>query len=338
MMRLETTAQMRNPGVGEDEGVFRPAEQSFSAFSERTAGKILAVAEERSFSRMAFAAGRARTLCAVLDGDALPLFGFPDGVGGIFAMGSASLMRSARLFAALRRVPCLLVPTDSTFDGVFGEEGEVCCAGERVLFPLAKAEVCIDEEAAKASLPEGYARLLLMQLATLEGFALSLFRKTPFEEQFSDRLEDLGGREILRLNYALAQKRRFHGEGEALALAYPEDGGMKAFTQLLALYGAFFSRGHVRRRLVPHYEKGELPPTPEELLSFSFTLEMHRGELMKRTAQIEKKYPSYLRHYRALCGRNCEMGYGKRQLKALPQTAKEGLCAIIRDFGLLEEL
>lgn len=356
-MRLaEHSVPMINPEEGNGYGgglSFCPINNSVKEFASRTAGKLLVVSDGTSYYALAWAASLPRTISVVLDGeDALPLFTMPDGVGGVFAAGNANTLRTARLFAQVRRIPCTVAPTQSSMDGVFEERGMVC-AGERLEFPLATAEVVCDLALLKPTLAEGYARLLLGRLALFEARALALFvgGNAPDGERFrllqcSDH--ELSAEEIVRTNAFL---RRHEGAytGEGIVLAEHcggEHAAFRAFWALSALYAAFFKRGRPRKYVVPDYAKraeragvpllAAEPPTAEEFARRAFIFERRRGDLLRELELILRGRSANLRRYNSYAQTPCTANGRRDMLYTLPELAPNGLSAIIRDFGLME--
>ena len=350
MLLADVTVPKRNPadgkGYGEDGGFsFCPSGECAARFAERTAGKILLVLDKKSCAALSFASRMPRVMTVVIEGNALPLFSMPDVVGGVLAAGGADTLKSARLLAKVRRTPCMLLPAESAFDGVFCKEGEVGLDGEKLSFPLAEAEVCVDRALIAPSLAEGYARLLLDRLALFEQRALSIFDRTPAPSErryalLAD-LNGIGAEEILQKNAAL---RRTEGDGigEGIVLAR-RSSSFGAFCALTALYTAFFRCGQPRHYVVADYAARArragvppvLPPTEEDFTRRSLALGGRRAEFLRELGFITRNMATYRRNYLSFGGK--EEKVPPAELSALPERAA-GLSAVVRDFGLLEEL
>ena len=139
------------------------------------------------------------------------------------------------------------------------------------------------------------------------------------------------------------------GEGRTLAELY--DGSSFAVLQaqraLSALYYAFLRRGSPRRYAVPDYRARAAAsqvsyaqlriPDAAEYASRAIMLERVRGELLAEILHLRSAHAAQLRAIRA---------YTRADLPApdlslltrLPELAPDGLCAVLRDFGLLEIL
>ena len=113
-MQFGLSAPKRNADGGYMCSVREGTERMFG----RTAGKVLVLAQGEAFSRIAFASRTSRALTVLWEGDALALFSLPE-VGCVLASGGQDVLCAARFFAAVRRVPCALFPTQATLDGVF---------------------------------------------------------------------------------------------------------------------------------------------------------------------------------------------------------------------------
>lgn len=349
MLLANRTLPKTNPADGKRYGAeggfsFCPSGECAARFAERTAGKLLLVLDKKSCAALSFVSRMPRVMTVVTEGDALPLFSMPDGVGGVLAAGDGNTMKSARLFANVRRVPCMLLPVESAFDGVFCKEGEVGLDGETRSFPLAEAEVCVDRTLIAPSLAEGYARLLLSRLALFEQRALAVFDRTPApsERRFA-LLTDLNGTDaetILRKNAALRMEGDDAGEGIVLARRSSVFG---AFCALTALYTAFFRCGEPRKYVVADYAARArragvppvLPPTEEEFTRRSLVFGGRRAEFLRELGALTRNLHSYRRNYFSLGGKETKVP--PAELLTLPERAA-GLSAVIRDFGLLEEL
>ncbi len=331
------------PSAAENGLEFCTLKEKIFSFFARTSGKILLVADRHAFPSVAFAARSPRIVSAVGE-DALPLFAMPE-TAGVIAAGGENVLRAARLYAALEKVPCLIFPSGCELRGAFESTGAKI-KGEFVSYPLADAEVCIDESLVGASQAEGYAGLLLCRLALFEQKALMRFDggEQPSEEAFRI-LMDPGGpglKEILLKNAAL--RRMKFGEGEGAVLA-KHCGNFAAFEALVSLYIAFFRCGSPRKFLVPDYgaraEAAGIPfaamriPTEEDYTRRALVLGGRRAEFLRDLDMIDRNKATYCRNYRSLGGITARVP--GEELKTLPERSN-GLSAIIRDFGLMEKI
>lgn len=339
----ELSAPKRNPEVFGRAESFLSLQEIVPAFFRRTAGRTLFVSDEEAFPKIAFAARMPRAVNVVVERDALPLFGMPE-AAGVFAVGGADVMRAARFYAAVRRVPCVLFPTESELYGAFGQ-GTVPLKGDKLEYPLADGEVYFDKTLFSDA-AEGYAGLLLSRLALFERKALFLFDggEKPSEEAFGILMdaEEPDLKEILLKNAALRRMNFEKGEGEILARSM---GNFAAFETLMKLYVAFFRCGSPLKYAVPDYEArakaagvsyfGMRIPTEEVFTRRALVLGGRRAEFLRELSLISKKSATYRRVYRSLGGKPAAAK--TEPLKTLPERSN-GLSSVIRDFGLLEKL
>lgn len=347
----------KNPIEGERyegrEPEFAEEENSVRERLALTGGKTLLVFDGLD-PVFAEAACGPRAIAVVFDGDSLPLFSMPDGVSRVLASGDAALLQAARYFAEIRGVPCVLYPVHAALDGVLEERGTVRIGREEREVPLKAAEgVICDRSKFKGTIPEGYARLLLARLAALEGEALAYFSgmEQP-EKRIAEQAADLTAEGIILANFRQREKERNGfpaGEGKALAALLKEHGERypfwRAYLQLSALYAAFFEKGKPRRYFTPDYRKraasaGEAVftvPTAEEYVLRAMTLERIRASFARAAAAISDEREEQAKIMSALAGEVVLRRAGElKYLKILPERAPDGLCAVIRDFGLME--
>ncbi len=338
----DLSAPKKNPSMGDGAESFCSVRDMTAAFFRRTAGKVLFVSDEGSFPEIAPAARTPRAVSAVIGRDALPLFAMPE-TSGVFAVGGADVMRAARLYASVRRVPCVLFPTQSELFGVFGQES-VAVKDVSFGYPLAEGEVYLDERLF-SDVAEGYAGLLLCRLALFERRALFLFDggERPSEEAFGVLMgaDEPSLRDVLLKNAAL-RRSGITGEGAYLAA---EVGNFSAFDALMRLYVAFFRCGSPRKYAVPDYgaraRAAGVPfaemsvPDEETYARRALVLSGRRADLLRELSLISQKNATYCRVYRSFGGKIRTVGAEK--LKYLPEKTN-GLSAVIRDFGLLEKL
>lgn len=360
-MRLDLSVPKMNAvgADGEDGPFWSPVREGAERFLRRTAGKALILSDGEAFSSLACAARLSRAVTVLWDGDALALFALPE-VGCVLASGGREVLAAARFFAGVRRVPCILFPREASLDGAYEICARVRLSGEEREVGLADAEIVFDEELLAPSLGEGYARLLLSRLALFEARAVGLICRRPFGGEAYERAfaaldpvrGELPARAVVEKN---ALMRRLEqdgvpvGEGRTLAELY--DGSSFAVLQaqraLSALYYAFLRRGSPRRYAVPDYRARAAAsqvsyaqlriPDAAEYASRALMLERVRGELLAEILHLRSAHAAQLRAIRA---------YTRADLPApdlslltrLPELAPDGLCAVLRDFGLLEIL
>ena len=343
---------------GQSDGLtFCSVEDGVRSFlSAHAAGKALFVADGGSYPMFAPVTAP-RAVFAVLDSsDALPLFAMPDEVSCVLAAGGADTLVAARVFAAVRGCACALFPTEATLDGALCRSTEVNIGGVRGQTELAPAEVYCDLARMKSGLARAYCRLLLTRLALVEERAVSVLRRRArgenFENVYGMLLElDHSPKSLVSLN---ARVRRAESDGfpagEGVTLARLTGGNLpewRAFRVLLALYRTFFRKGKARRYFVPDYaarcalagaEYGAQEiPTAAEYAHRALALEKFRAEFVRETDAVVRGREGYLRTLRALAGSYFDET-GVCPLKILPEKVPDGLSAIIRDFGLMEEL
>lgn len=333
-----------------------PLEEGVKAFLADRAGKALFVSDRGAADKFAAFAQDRRAICLVSESDALPLFFMPDSVSCVLAVGGKEILCAARFFAELRHIPCLLFPTDAALYGVFGKSGEVTLGSERSEMPLAEGAVCVDLALVSPSLPRAYAGLLLSRLAIFETRVTRLLRKETgsFEEAYAilAPIGELTPAEIVDTN-ARVRELEFRGlpagEGKVLSRLYGDRGGSmpewRAFRELTALYAALLSKGRPRRYFVPDYAaravNAEIPywkqtvPTREEYAALAIAFERARAGLYAELCNLAGRMGTYERALRAYAPLP-RLDGDLQTLKILPEHAPGGLCAIARDFGLME--
>lgn len=362
MVLAEVTLPKINPEETGAENLgglfFCPLGKAVERTLPRFAGKILFVSDARSLGLFAPYACSMRAISVVFEADALPLFSMPDGVGAVFAVGGGETVKAARFFAKVRRVPCVLFPTEGDLHGVTEETGEILLCGQRTRVSLADGEAYIDLSLTAPSHAEAFASLLLARLALIEEHALRVFTRADkpamFEKAFalSETARCAGEEEIVRRNYELRrleQKGAPAGEGRTLVRLYGEAGESypvwRAFCSLSALYSAFFECGKPRRYIVPDYsERAENAQT-----GYWRTVVPSAKEYALRANMLERMRGSFCAELRALLNRKeqfmqtfCSLAHTAppelsfEQLRYLPEHCPKGLSAYIRDFGLME--
>lgn len=318
-------------------------------FVRGRAGKALLLSDGVSYGALAPHSLAPRTLFLVLDGDdALPLFALPDEIACVAAVGGATVMRVARFFAEVRGIPCLLAPTDAMQDGVYERRAYVTIDGVPSSVFLKNAQTVCDETLFASSLNRAAYRVLLARLALLEGRALARFsgeEASPFAERAYAVLS--APQSVLQKNAAL---RRLEceglscGEGVPLAaLLSCENPEYAAYRALYALYRAFFVCGKPRRYVAPDYRaraaRAGVPyaaiaiPTEAEYARRALALERMRGACADELARINREGSAEL----AYAGGLPDPARLKDALFSLPERGG-GLTAVIRDFGLMEDI
>ncbi len=365
-VRKMTPAAQNGTPDGEECGlIFCRIEEGLARVREEVPiGTLFLVADEEGFSFFSPYAGAPRMFNMVTDGaDALPLFSAPDGVTCICAAGGTNLLRCARYFAEINRIPCYLFPAFASCDGAEEESGEVCVGSTKSEFPLAPARVMCDISAVKG-VSAAYARILISRLALFEQRVLRAFCGAEtgdlYERAYVAALsvnEESTLKELISANAALRRlegRGMYAGEGIALARMLEKDGAdnpeWQAYMQLSALYAAFFKRGEPRRYFVPDYalralragegESGYLRakiPTPNEYAFRAIALEKMRALFLHELEALLGKREAQARKFRLLNGGGTErMENVLYRLRYLPEYEPKGFCAVIRDFGLME--
>lgn len=350
MQFAENTVRMRNEEEEYGGGGlhFIAAQEGARQFlSGCGAGKILVVSDSESYKTLAQTALAPKALSLVYDGDALALFSMPDGVGSVLAAGGEDVLRAARYFALVRRVPCAVFPSSGTLFGAFEEQGEVTLCSEKRTVPLAEAHVYFDLKG-NYSLSEAYAQVYLTALARFEQDTLAEFGlcpKTPYPKiKLGTGYPDQA--DLIAQNAALRREERDGapaGEGRILARLHASDGNKRpvyrAFTELVALYYAFFKCGKPRKYFICDYAarakaagtpySATIVPTPQEYAMRALALEKMRSQKLfeiKEILQFWQQGPFFLKQAASLVD--------LKRLKFLPEHGG-GLSAVIRDFGLL---
>ena len=344
----------KSPPCGEryeGEISFQSEEESVKEQFALSAGRTLLVfdGEDRAF---AAAACNPKAIAVVFDGDCLPLFSMPDGVSRVLATGDEATLRAARYFSEIRGAACTLYPKHAALEGAFEAQGRGRLGGEVKKVPLTcDAEVVLDKEMLKESLPEGFARCLIARLAAIEGEALKELggEKTTLQAEFPASIE---AEEIVLANARQRKKEQAGfpvGEGKKLSELLKERGekypAWRAYLQLSALYAAFFEKGKPRRYFTPDYRKraeeaGDAffsVPSAEEYVLRAMALERIRSPFARASAALSDEREEFAKIMTALAGEPVSLKAGElRNLKILPERAPLGLSAVIRDFGLME--
>lgn len=348
-MRLaDRLLQKMNDGENGRESLhFVRAEEGARQFlSCNRAGKPFVIADTENYKKLARFAVNANALSLVYDGDALALFSMPDGVGSVFCVGGEDVLRAARYFSLVRRVPCALFPSSGTLYGAYESTGEITLCGQQKKVPLAEGEVYFDLDGG-FSLSEAYAQVYLCALARFEERALADFGVAGCVERSEIKLEAFPDRaDLVALNARLRREESCGapaGEGKVLADLYRKDKNkrpvFRAFTELMALYYAFFKCGIPRKYYIPDYaarakavgaEYCNLKiPTPQEYAMRAFALEKMRSLKLSELKTILESWQKS-----RFCIRQSASLVNLEFLKYLPEYGG-GLTAIIRDFGLL---
>ena len=321
---------------------FTDARTGAEAFLSGRAGKALVLAEDAAFCAMLPAVRSPRAISVLWEGEALGLFALPE-VCCVLAAGGADVMRAARFFAAVRRIPCALFPVSAALDGVFTAAGEAGAPPS--------AEIVCDEALMASSAGEGYARILLARLALFEARAAGMLRRAPFGGEAYERAfghSDIRGEpqllEIVRRNAAL----RICGaagapRGES---AYMQGPAYARWRTLTALYHAFFAAGEPRRYFVPDYAARAAAagvgyaalriPSPQEYAARAIRFEQLRGMLLTELKALTARRTEHERALRTLGA--AVPAPDLKLLRGLPERAEEGLTPLIRDFGLMDAL
>ena len=318
----------------EEEIIFSSTEEGVRQALECSAGKVLLLSDDGSFSSFATFP---RALSLIFDGDVLPLFSMPDGISRVLASGGEETLVAARYFAEVRGIPCRVFPSNAALFGVFERRGEVFLGDDRALSPLAECDAVCDMSRLEASLADAYARLLLARLALFEAKALTAFGipREAEETALPETKEEivLGNARLRRAE----SRGAYAGEGAALArlLQDEELPCRTAYHLLTSLYAAFFEYGKPRRYFTPDYrvraaEAGTVPCVPTRDLA----LERMRAHFAKEIGRELKNRDRDCAMFRTPLRGDFERRM--KILKQLPEYAKNGLSAIIRDFGLME--
>lgn len=353
-MQLDLSVPKKNAvsvADGEDGLLLCSAREGMERALSAAAGRALVLADGSSFSSFIPASRAANTVCMLWDGDALGLFALPE-VRSVLVSGGRDAVEGARFFAAVRRIPCTVFAKDAAMDGIFSPRARVKVNGCCPDVPLAPAVAVADLSLAEGTYADAYARLLLSRLALFEARALGRIcrRETDgaaWEEAFclTDAIGTLSREQVVRRNARLRQLEAQgvpSGEGASLLARLGEKRypAATAYLTLLALYTAFFRRGVPRRYAVPAYRRSgvyaALPlPTAGEYASRALRLERARGELCAEAIHLRAGKEAQLAAMRALDA-HFDAAPALEKLNFVPECAPDGLCAVMRDFGLLE--
>ena len=333
---------------GQNELVFTDAKEGIAAqFSAFPGGKIALVSDGGSLPLFREYALSPRALSLVSEGDALPLFSLPEGVRCVIAAGGRETLLMARCFAAVRRIPCVLVPSEASLAGASEARAGVLVGGERAMHRLAPARILCDRTRLLPTLGEAYARLLTARLSSFEGRALAAFGMG--EERPAFALPEAAFEPVVRASLALPAPMQ-EGEGFVLAARLCADGEeqpfWRAYLQLTALYAAFFRFGRPRRSFVPDYSLrasrsgSDLPaevPSPGQYALRAMALERIRGRFAEEAAALAEERPAEAEKVSSLSPRPVSLRGGSTfRLRYLPEYAPGGLACVLRDFGLME--
>ncbi len=334
-MKKSQTLGQRDGGYGEPffcDG----CERALALLSYFPSGKIALVCDEAGYELFAPFAQRERVISLLFHGEGLSLFSLPDGVVAVIAAGDGALLRAARYFCAVQKIACYLCPREVCFCGVFERAGEVNLGGSISVQPLKEGEVWCD-----LSYLKGYARALsrnlLARIALFEQRALQWLTGGEGINQalFSILQNGCGeGKEaVLAISYARA---RVDTAGEGLALAnllggeFPE---WRAAEALIAVYGAFFASAPPLY-LAPRYVS--LTPLTLAQKKKIRTAFLEGERLLLREFTLVKREKERCERAFLLLGGRKERGESFSAVKELPARVPNGLCAVIKHFGLLE--
>lgn len=351
-MRLAgSSLPMKNLEGEEGAPLFYTAQTCVEAFSEARAGKTLLVTDG---SACGWIRGGGRVVTAVLaDGDPLPLFAMPE-TAGVIACGRAEVLRAARYFAELQKLPCLILPVHAALDGAFETAAAIPVDGSVGTVPLAAGTVVCDLEKLRPTAAAAYCRLLLCRLALFERRALVRFGYGEFsplcERAFSavcDPPETVRG--VTEANAVLRQTEaagRTLGEGEWLFTHFwGTMSGYEVYHMLLSAYAAFFGKAKPRKYACPDYhlraEAAGVPylrlsiPAEEELNARACAFEGMRQLCNAELRTLLEADGERRRVFRKLGGEGSAAPDLLEEWKKLPERVF-GLTAVMRDFGLLE--
>ena len=244
-------------------------------------------------------------------------------------------------------------------DGAFETSARVRLSGQEMQVRLADADVVCDLTLMHNSMAEGYARILLTRLALFEAKMLGRICRRPFggaayEEAFflTDGVHALRAEEIVKINArvrVLEEQGAPIGEGTVLRERYAGVPIPALYAQraLSAVYYAALKKGVPRRYFVPDYRAraaaagtkyaDQAVPAPSEYAARAMALERARGELLTEIVHLRREHPAQLREIRARV-RLLPFTPDLHELNCLPERAPGGLCAVLRDFGLLENI
>lgn len=341
----KTTSQTGEEGYTDDRLFFSTVEKSIiEAQKKFCGGKLLFVSDGAGFIPFSTFISSPRAISFIFDGDTLPLFSTPDGVTCVFACGSGDVLRAARYFALIRRVPCILFPRIATLDGAIYDCGWIRLGDAFAERPLGQGDVVCDMQLMKGSFHRAYATVLLARLAAFESRVLSAF-SLGSEIKYSCEI-DSSFAAVKACSHL--SKDVLRGEGFAFARLLEEEGETcpewTAYVQLTALYAAFFEKGKPRRYYTPNYnaraqavgEKVQNVPTVEEYIARAFCLERIRAKFLSEIRPFAKGFLQEEELLYSLCKERVQAGRKRKTLKYLPERYGMGLTSIIRDFGLLE--
>ena len=352
--------KMNAVGADGEEGlVLCSAVEGVETFLQNRAGKALILADGEAFSALVGASRLPRCVTLLWDGDALAPFALPD-VSCVLASGGPAVLRAARFFAAVRRLPCALFPTDASLDGAFEIRARVRLSGQEREAALADAKVYCDLSLLQNSLAEGYARLPLARLALFESRAAGLICRRPFGGEAHERAfalldgvrGELTAQQVVHMNARMRLLEREGapvGEGRALMQLYASSAQPALLAQraLSAYYYALLRCGVPRRYAVPDYRSraaaAHIPyadmriPDGETYAARALMFERVRGELLSEIMRLRAAHAAQLRAVRAFAPTRAPAP-DLTKLACLPELAADGLCAVARDFGLMENI
>ena len=337
--------------------IFCSDEEGLSRAREtRPAGRLLIVTD--AYALQAFRCCQMpRALRLVLDSDdCLPLFSSSDDASLIVASGRESTLVSARFFAQIRNIPCVLFPVSAALDGAFEKFGNIRLGEVSGRVPLADATVCCDPELLAPSLGQSYMRLLLSRLALIEAKALkglgvnqgaAQAQERAYQALLSIKFKTLDFEDVVQKNARIRRCERdgmAMGEGRVLAREIGYCGEEQAFFLLSALYSAFFTRGKPRLR-VPDYAARaraasaayatQRVPTVQEFARRAALLERIRAEMAEEIERFLEGGTHFKKNFYTLTGRAPVGVQSTEPLQRLPELG-EGLSSLIRDFGLMD--
>lgn len=329
----------KKPAMGQSYSLrIAPARTAVASFLARTAGKAVIVTDGFLLARLSAVSAAPRTLFVLFDGDALPLFSMPDGVGAVIAAGGAAALRAARFYAAMQHAACLVLPSEASLFGAVEREGEVKIDGEERTVPLAESEIVCDPSDMAPSFAAAYGEILLSRLAEFERGVLTAWGlPAPREGMGVWRPAPFGAIAVLAVNAALRRGGQV-GEGAVLART---SGSLAAYRALSVAYRAFFECGKPRLAVADYRARAAragvryadlVIPTAEEISRRASLFERLRGKFLGELDWIARADEAHFAAIRALGG-EIPPAAPQEALSTLAERAG-GLHAVMRDFGL----
>lgn len=298
-------------------------------------------------------------------------FAFPENINLVVIFGGEELIESARYFASIRGIKCVVICTSADCKGIFSETVKVNIFDEVSRFPAEIPELLFFDEKniAKEGIKSAYVDLAVHSAVLVE----KKFSRLVLEKRIDDELYDLALDNYLNLTDITASfnpirslfeqcfrseylRRKGFYDTESCYLwdNLNEREKFAAFDKITELFTLFFRYGRKRKSAAPDYierfrnaasieGKSEFYisercfiPSWTELGNYDEAMYRNRVDLLSFSEDLKRRKQNILDAYCRFGGTACE-AYVSPVLIYLPElSGKYGIMSLMRDFGLLE--